>query len=75
LKPAMLNAVDSTHSHFFYHIPRNENPEQAFDYYSVNGGPDTLLNVISYAALYVILGLATLSIGLPFYLLFRRNTK
>lgn len=69
LNPAVLGSLDKTHNHFFYYIPRDEYPEEAFDYYTVNGVLDNLLNVISYAILYIAILLAVLSLGLPFYLL------
>lgn len=73
LDPRLLVSVDQTHEHFFYHIPRNEQSEKAFDYYTVKGGKDTLLNLFSYGVLYLCLGIALLSIALPFYLLFKEK--
>lgn len=71
--PSLLLAIDATHSHFFYHIPRDENPKEAFDYYTVEGGLDSLLNLFSYGVLYAFILLAILSLGLPFYLLLKQK--
>ncbi len=73
LKNGVLQAVDVTHSHFFYHIPRDENPEQAFDYYKVQGGIDSLVNLFAYCFLYLFILLAVVSLGVPFWLLFRQK--
>ena len=69
LNPAVFESLGQTHSHFFYHIPRDEYPEQAFDNYVVNGVLDNLLNLLAYAILYILLLLAVISIGVPFYYL------
>lgn len=61
LNPAVAQAIYQTHSHFFYHIPRDENPEQAFDYYTIEGGFDSLLNLVSYGILYLAIIAATLA--------------
>ncbi|MEK6915334.1 MAG: glycosyltransferase family 39 protein [Nanoarchaeota archaeon] len=72
--PQALNIIDNTHNHFFYHIPRNEYPELAFDYYSVNGAFSKLLNVLAYSILYILMILAIFSIIIPFYLLRKQNS-
>ncbi|MEK6858805.1 MAG: glycosyltransferase family 39 protein [Nanoarchaeota archaeon] len=73
LNPDVVQSVYQTHSHFFYHIPRDEQPQQAFDYYKVRGGFDALLNLFSYIILYVALGLASLSVLAPFVLVYRER--
>lgn len=67
LNPGMLAGVDQTHSFFFYEIPRDKNPEKAFDYYRVSGAGDSLLNIISYAILYLLIILTVLSAFYAFY--------
>ena len=67
--PTALQAVDQTHSHFFYHIPRDQYPKDAFDYYVVDGAGNKLLNIIAYSILYFLIILAISSIFIPFYLL------
>jgi hypothetical protein len=69
VNPALLGYVDQTHNHFFYHIPRNVNPKDAFDYYVVDGALNKLLNLISYLILYSLIVLSVISITVPFYLL------
>ncbi len=74
LMPAeVLEAVKKTHNHFLYHIPRDAYPEQAFDYYTVNGFFDNTLNFFAYLILYTIVLAAFLSMGVPFYLLFKQR--
>lgn len=73
LKNGVLQAVDATHSHFFYHIPRDENPEQAFDYYKVRGGVDSLINLFAYGFLYCFLIIAVVSLGVPFWLVLKQK--
>lgn len=67
LDPLVLQLVDQTHSHFFYHIPRDADPKNAFDYYPVRGMVDNLLNSIAYAILYAFIGIAILSMLIPAY--------
>ena len=71
--PQALQSVDQTHSHFFYYIPRDVYPEGAFDYYVVKGAPNKLLNFVAYAILYILIFLAIVSIGVPFYLLYKEK--
>jgi hypothetical protein len=73
LNPGVLQLVKQTHNHFFYHIPRDENPEQQFDYYSVNGGTDNLINMLAYLVLYVMLFLSVVSMAVPFYLMHKET--
>lgn len=73
LNPQILSVIKQTHNHFFYHIPRYEFAEQAFDHYRVHGFFDNTLNVISYTILYVLLILAVLSTAIPFYCILRRK--
>lgn len=73
LNPGVLQAVEQTHSHFLYHVPRDAHPEQAFDYYKVRGPFNKMLNAFAYLVLYTILLLAVVSILVPFYILVKLN--
>lgn len=75
LNPTVIQEIYRTHSHFFYHIPRDEQPQQAFDYYKVDGGLDALLNLFSYVILYAALGIALLSVFVPFVLVYREKSE
>jgi len=72
--PVALQAVDQTHAHFFYRIPRNADPKGAFDYYVVDGAVDKLLNIVAYIILYILIFVAVLSIIIPFYLLYDKKS-
>ena len=65
LDPRIVSAVDQTHSMFFYEVRRNKHPQQAFDYYTIEGPAYKLLNFIAYTILYFYILLALLS---PLYL-------
>lgn len=67
----VLEATKQTHAHFFYYIPRDRDYEKAFDHYSVNGFLDNALNLLAYVVLYAIVLAAFLSVGVPFYLLYK----
>ena len=65
--------LKKTHNHFFYQIPRNEFPKDAFDYYTVNGFFGNLLNSVSYLILYFFIFCAFVSAIYAFYLVYQEN--
>ncbi len=73
VNPSALQIIDKTHNHFFYHIPRDIDITNAYDYYTINGAFDKTLNVFAYIILIISIGLAIGSIFLPFYLLKNNN--
>jgi|SRR3989344_3619288 len=75
VNPQLLQIVYLTHNHFFYSIPRDINPKEAFDYYEVEGAKDKLLNILAYTILYVLMILSLISIFIPFYLLKKQSNK
>lgn len=75
LDPSLLLAVDQSHTHFFYRIPRNADPAGAFDHYEVKGTFNSLLNVLAYGTLYLLIILAVISLTVPIYLLFSKRNN
>ncbi|MBU3913369.1 MAG: glycosyltransferase family 39 protein [Nanoarchaeota archaeon] len=71
LNPAVLSQVDQTHEFFFYPVRRYLSPARAFDYYEVNSGFDSLLNLTAHASLYFSILFAIASVPLLFYKLLK----
>ena len=75
IDPAIFPSLKKTRNHFFYHIPRDEFPQESFDYYQVSGFFNNLLNIISYTILYFMMLLTVLSTIIPFYLIFQEKNN
>ncbi|MBX4212079.1 glycosyltransferase family 39 protein [Candidatus Pacearchaeota archaeon] len=71
LNPQIIYLAQQNHNFFFYEIPRNKNPEKAFDYYIVDGASGDLLNFIAYTVLYLLIALAALSPIYVIYILYK----
>ena len=71
LNPAILSQVDQTHEFFFYPVRRYLSPTRAYDYYTVNSGFDSLLNLTAHALLYFAVLFAISSVPLLFYRLLK----
>ena len=70
LNPLNHAQSDQTHNSFFYDIPRNRNPDGAFDKYELKGIKNITLNFVSYLILYALIAGALLSVIYVFYLLY-----
>ncbi|MFC1685695.1 ArnT family glycosyltransferase [Nanoarchaeota archaeon] len=73
MNPEILAQVENTHSFFFYDLPRDRNPTQAYDYYEVKGILDKTLNFFAYVVLFSMIFLAIISTIFPFYLIYKQE--